>query len=110
MLAGVTPRKVYQKHGTASSTMEMVLTKDPEDPEEAGSPQDLTVSQNSPVTTPHRPSSKRKILIALRNKEKNKDGNEKCKCLQILAGIHCKSLCSKTPQPCLSLKEEKICF
>lgn len=84
--------------------LEKILIKDLG---EAGSPQDLIVSQNSPVTIPHRPSSKRKILTSLRKKEKNKDGNEKCKCFQILAGIHCKCFCSRSPQPCLSLKEEK---
>lgn len=84
------PKKVYRERCTASSTVEMMLT---EDLEEAGSPQDLIISQNnSPAMTPHRLSSKRKILITLRKQEKNKDVNEKCMWLQMLAGVHCQSL------------------
>jgi len=50
-----------------------------EDPEEAGSPQDLVISQSSsPEMVPRGPSSKGKILITSRKKEKNKDVNEKC--------------------------------
>lgn len=106
--AGATPRKVCPECSTASSAVEMVLT---EDPEEAGSPQDLVVSQNkSRVIIAHGPSSRRKILITLRKKGKNKDVNEKFMWLQMLAGVRCQSLCSKSPQPCLILKEEKICF
>lgn len=100
------PRKVYQQHSTTRSTVEKMLRKHPG---EAGSPQDLIVSQNSLWLFPTGLPAKGRFLIALR-KEKNKDGNEKCKCLQILAGIHCKCLCSKSPQPCFSLKEEQICF
>lgn len=91
VLAGATPRKVYQERWATSSTVEMMLAKDPE---EAGSPQDLIVSQsNSTTMIPHRPSSKRKILITLRKKEKNNNVNEKCMWLQMLAGVCCQSLC-----------------
>lgn len=82
---------VYRERCTASRTAEMTLT---EDLEEAGSPEDLIVSQNSfPAMIPHRSSSKRRILIALRKKEKNTVVNEKCMWLQMLAGIRCQFLC-----------------
>lgn len=107
VLAGARPRKVYQERRAASGTVEMTLTKDLE---EVGSPQDLLVSQSIPVMIPHGPSSKMKILITLRKKEKNKDVNEKSMWLQMLAGVRCQSLCSKSAQPHLILKEEKIYF
>lgn len=101
--AEATPRKVYQELCTASSTEEMMLSGNLE---EVCSPFLSLKATSLQWLSPWRPSSKRRILITLR-KEKNKVVNERCRWLQMLAGICCQSLCSESPQPHLILKEEK---
>lgn len=82
-----------------------------EDPEGAGSAQDLVVPQKNFTTEfPCRPSSKREVLITL--KEKNKDVNEKYMWLQMHAGVHCQCFClfKKSSAPLASEGGEKFAF